>query len=744
METNLFLIGLILLIIFAIFDLIVGVSNDAVNFLTSSVGSKVAPYKIILIVASLGIMAGVTFSGGMMEVARKGIFHPSFFTMPELLTIFLAVMLTDVMLLDIFNTFGLPTSTTVSVVFELLGAAVAISIIKIINNHESIIELGNYINTAKAMIIIFGILISVVVAFVTGAIAQFITRLVFTFNYQKRMKRYGAIWGGFSLSIILFFIIAKGASGASFMSQDMIGYIKDHSLVIIGVSFLSFTILLQILITFFKINILKIIVLIGTFALAMAFAANDLVNFIGVPLAGYHAYTSAMASTFPLTIKMEALSQKVSIDTSLLLFAGLIMVLTLWFSKKARTVTETEVNLGSQSEGIESFESFGFARLIVRQTYNFFEITKIIIPLKIRQFIYRRINPAFFKTEHNKNENTAFDLIRASVNLVIASALISFATSLKLPLSTTYVTFMVAMGTSFSDQAWGRESAVYRISGVITVIGGWFLTALIAFSCSFIFANIIHYSNIAGVLFLCGLTALVIWKSHHKHKSRTQSKNNYSVLNLKKIKDPSSAKNITFDQIGLYLREIKNILDTSLECLFLQDLSGLKRQVRSKRKIQEWSNIITANIFKIMRLSKIDSEGVNHRYAITTRCLQKIADAHRDILLRSYTHISNHHAGLLPSQVQELREVKKVFCDILNEVELSLTRKQNINYQTVVHHNEKLNYLAGELDKTQVKRILNESSKTRLSILYYSIVGDIMTISRENIKLLNVFHDSFD
>ncbi|OFZ61663.1 MAG: phosphate:sodium symporter, partial [Bdellovibrionales bacterium RIFOXYB2_FULL_36_6] len=596
----------------------------------------------------------------------------------------------------------------------------------------------------KAMVIIFGILISVIVAFTAGAIAQFLTRLVFTFDYQKRMRRYGAIWGGISLSMILFFILEEGASGASFISRDTINFIKHHPGQIIGSSFLCFTLLFQILMIFFKINILKLIVLIGTFALAMAFAANDLVNFIGVPLAGYHAYINAMASTSPLEIKMEALTQKVSVNTPVLLFAGIVMVLTLWFSKKAHTVTETEVSLGNQGEGIENFESFGFARLIVRQTYNFFELIKILIPKKIRLFIFNRINPASAKTLHNKSENTAFDLVRASVNLVISSALISFATSLKLPLSTTYVTFMVAMGSSFSDQAWGRESAVYRISGVITVIGGWFLTALIAFSCSFIFANIINYSNIVGVIFLLCLTALVIWKSNHKHNDRQQKKNSYTVLNLKKIKDAGSAKNITFDQIGLYLREIKNNMDTSLECLFLQDLSGLKRQVRSKRKIQEWSNIITANIFKIMRLSKIDSEGINHRYAITTRCLQKIADAHRDILLRSHTHISNHHAGLLPSQVQELREVKKVFCDILNEVELSLTRKQNINYQTVIQFNEKLNYLADELDKTQVKRILDESSKTRLSILYYSIVGDIMTISRENIKLLNIFHDSFD
>jgi phosphate/sulfate permease len=477
---DLYLFAIIILAGLAVFDLMVGVSNDAANFLNSSIGSRVAPRHIIMIVASLGILAGVTFSSGMMEVARKGIFHPKYFLMPELITIFLAVMLTDVLLLDLFNTFGLPTSTTVSIVFELLGAAVAVSLAKIYMAGDSYVTLIKYINTGKALAIIMGILFSVVIAFFFGVVAQFATRLLFTFDYKKRLKRYGGIWGGLALSVITYFILIKGAKGTSFLTPEAVFWIKTNAWTILSVSFLFFAVLFQLLTLFTKINVLKPIVLMGTFALAMAFAGNDLVNFIGVPLAGMSAYSVASDTGNLLTATMEALQKPVQSNTFLLLIAGAIMVATLCLSRKARTVQKTEVTLGRQDEGIEFFGSSMFSRIILRMVFAVSDFVRILIPASLKKTISGRFHRRAYPITPVVDERPpSFDLLRASVNLITASVIISFATSLKLPLSTTYVTFMVAMGTSLSDQAWGRESAVYRVTGVITVVGGWFFTAFI-------------------------------------------------------------------------------------------------------------------------------------------------------------------------------------------------------------------------------------------------------------------------
>ena len=524
---DIFYISVIILIGLAIFDLIVGVSNDAVNFLNSSIGSRVAPRHVIMIIASLGMLAGVTFSSGMMEVARKGIFHPQFFMMPELISIFLAVMLTDVLLLDAFNTFGLPTSTTVSIVFELLGAAVAVSLMKIYAAGDSFATLANYINTAKAFAIIMGILLSVVIAFFFGVVAQFMSRLIFTFDYMSRLKRYGGLWGGLALSVITYFILIKGAKGTSFLTPEAVSWIKTHTWTILSANLVFFAIIFQILTTFTKINILKPIVLVGTFALAMAFAANDLVNFIGVPLAGMSAYNVAMATADPLNAPMEALQEKVHTETFLLLIAGTIMVVTLWISRKARTVTKTEVSLGRQDEGIERFESSAISRIIVRMIYTLYGSVTRLIPIPVKRAFSDRMDPgAYVPVPKTDEKAPSFDLFRASVNLMVASAVVSFATSLKLPLSTTYVTFMVAMGTSLSDQAWGRESAVYRVTGVLTVIGGWFFTAFVAFTVSLIFAFIISFFKLPAIFGLLLLAVILIVNSYRWHfKKEEESRN---------------------------------------------------------------------------------------------------------------------------------------------------------------------------------------------------------------------------
>ena len=743
MSIEIFFAAVVVLLLFAVLDLIVGVSNDAVNFLNSAIGSRVAPYVVIMVIAGLGILTGVTFSSGMMEVARKGIFHPQFFTMPELITIFMAVMLTDILLLDLFNTYGLPTSTTVSIVFELLGAAVAVSAIKVMQANGGLMGLGEYINSAKALVIVFGILLSIAVAFFCGALVQFATRLIFTFDYEKRLRRYGSLWGGVAMATITFFILVKGAKGSSFMPPEAIQWVNTNSLSLLISIFIISAVILQILISFFRINILKPIVLVGTFALAMAFAANDLVNFIGVPLAGLNAYTTAVASSDPLNITMSALSKKVQSQTGLLLLAGAIMVITLWLSKKARTVTETEISLGQQEEGTERFESIWLSRTIVRMADSFFGSLGNIVPRDIRKAIGKRFDPHTDKTAMVRDNQPSFDLIRASVNLMVASAVVSFATSMKLPLSTTYVTFMVAMGTSFSDQAWGRESAVYRVTGVLTVIGGWFMTALIAFVVSFLFANIIHYFRVPGVIAIMLFAGVIIWKNQKQHKGRVKETEEAKIFNLKKIRDPYMSVSNTFDHLAYLLKAIRESFDVSFDALFDQDIDQLGKQRKKVKQIQLWTNIIMANIFKVLRLLQKEDVKISYKYAQTIRRLQKISDGHRDIILRSYKHIGNKHKGLLDIQIEELKQIKICILDIILKAETSFRKKEIVNYQNIVDQYQYMRELADQFNQNQIERIRNDTSKTRLSILFYAIIGNCIMIGKQNIKLLEIFNDSF-
>ena len=732
-----------MLILFAVFDLVVGVTNDAVNFLNSSIGSKAAPFLTIIVIASLGILAGVTFSGGMMEVARKGIFHPELFTMPELLTIFLAVMISDILLLDLFNTHGLPTSTTVSIVFELLGAAVALSLIKIMADANGGLSLWSYINTAKAITIVGGILLSIVVAFASGAVVMLITRLIFTFDYTLRLRRYGAVWGGVAMTAITFFILVKGAKGATFMDAQTVAWIKHHSLTIMAGIFVVSAVIFQTLQSLFRVNILKPIVLVGTFALAMAFAANDLVNFIGVPLAGLNAFQSALASADPLNVTMDALSKKVHSQTLIMLFAGTIMVITLWASKKARTVTETEISLGHQDEGMERFESVWLSRRIVNLFDALFSSVRTMTPPAVRNAVARRITPMAETTHVSVKEKPAFDLIRASVNLMVASAVVSFATSQKLPLSTTYVTFMVAMGTSFSDQAWGRESAVYRITGVLTVIGGWFMTALIAFVAAFIAANIVFYLKEPGIVGLMIFVGLMIWKNKKKHEGQEKSKEEVQIFHLEKVDNFSDSVSTTFDHLAYLLKGMRESFGLTFDALFQEDLETLREQRRKVKQFQMGTNIIIANIFKVLRLLQREDKKVSYNYYQIIRRLQKFSDGHRDTVIRCTMHVANRHKGLLPSQIEELKEIKKVVLYIFQQVEMALSQKDIVDCHHIGAQFHYLRELVDDYNANQIKRIRNESSKTRLSIMFYAISGNCVMMAKQTVKLLEIFNEAF-
>ncbi|MBN2411029.1 inorganic phosphate transporter [candidate division KSB1 bacterium] len=731
---ELYLFAVVVLFGLAVSDLVVGVSNDAVNFLNSAIGSKVAPRWFIMIIASLGILLGVTFSSGMMEVARKGIFHPEHFIMSELIIIFLAVMLTDIILLDLFNTFGLPTSTTVSIVFELLGAAVAVSVVKIIHAGQDFSELINYINSAKALAIISGILLSIIVAFSFGAIIQFFTRLIFTFDFENRMKRYGGLWGGFALTAITYFILIKGSSGASFLSDETLNWIQTNTVFILFINFVFFTVIFQTLLLFTRINILKPIVIIGTGALAMAFAANDLVNFIGVPLAGFKAFTIAKQSTGdPLFATMEALRAKEKADTWMLLLAGFVMVVTLWLSKKARTVTQTEIGLGRQDEeGDERFESSALSRVIVRMSLSLSEGFNKITPISLRSKINKRFEQVSGQKKKVK-EKSAFDLLRASTNLVVASTLISFATSLKLPLSTTYVTFMVAMGTSLSDRAWGRDSAVYRITGVLTVIGGWFFTAFMAFTVSLIFALLIYYFRLPAIILLLLFAVYFVVNTFILHKKREQEIEAEEVEHEAVETSPDAAFEKIIFNLDKYLKRIEGNYEDTFAGLAKQKREKLKTASKDAKKIEKTANKLVGKLLNLLHMHGAESE-----IEISPEILSALKESSRrmrELNKICLTHVENHHTGLLENQLKELDDLKKIFNNFLEMIDKAVVEKNIKLIPAALAKGTDVKDFIRHLNKTQLKRIRKGNVKTRQSLLYLSILSNTKGITDQFIQL---------
>src|SRR6056300_1529133 len=529
---NVYLLMLIALAVLAVADIVVGVSNDAINFLNSAIGSKAISFRTIMIVASLGIFIGAVFSSGMMEVARKGIFNPGAFYFDEIMVIFMAVIITDILLLDFFNTLGLPTSTTVSIVFNLLGASIVMSLIKIgASDTETLIDINNYINTDKAITIISGILLSVVIAFSVGAIVQLISRIIFTFQFEKKIKNFGALFGGIALTSITYFIFIKGLKGTPYY-KDMSEILKNNELLIVFFAFIILTVFSYLFQKISRKSILLVIILVGTFGLALAFSGNDLVNFIGVPMAAYHSYEAWSVSGIPASeFSMEILSEKVPTEPGLLFIAGAIMVVTLAFSKKARTVADTSIDLSRQGDGSERFQPNILSRSIVKGSTKLVSVISTILPAAVQTKITNSFQtPAIEISEEKAKALPAFDMIRASINLAVAGILISIATSMKLPLSTTYVTFMVAMGTSLADRAWGRESAVYRVAGVVNVIGGWFATALVAFTFAGILTYLIYLGQGAAIAILLIVAAFLVIRNYLNYKKSVNRKVDYKTL----------------------------------------------------------------------------------------------------------------------------------------------------------------------------------------------------------------------
>jgi phosphate/sulfate permease len=733
----------VILIVLAVSDLVVGVSNDAVNFLNSSIGSKAAPFKLIMFIAAIGILVGATFSSGMMEVARKGIFHPDQFFFSEIMIIFLAVMMTDILLLDLFNTFALPTSTTVSIVFELLGAAVAVSLIKISILGDSVGTLGNYINSSSALLIITGILLSVVIAFSIGLIVQWLVRLMFSFDYEKTLRYFGSIWGGVAISIITYFILIKGAKGSSFLTSDTVDWIKQNTLYILVVSFIGWTIILQLIYMVFKFNILKIIVLVGTFALAMAFAGNDLVNFVGVPLAGLESLKSFISSEIsePGAFVMTSLSGKIQTPTYMLLLAGLVMVIALYKSKKARSVTATEINLSRQDEGYERFESSMLARNLVRGTMNLSTAVSKVVPSGILRFINGKFNQKAFQAR-KQQKGISFDLVRASVNLVVASALISLATSLKLPLSTTYVTFMVAMGTSLADKAWGRDSAVYRISGVITVIGGWFFTAFSAFTAAFILAYLIHIGGLITIILLIIAIILLIIKSYRIHRKRESEKVVYEETELLglEVNGQSILTSCNDNVIGTL---------TTVSDLYNKAINGLiKFKRKSLVKVEEDITKLDKNIKHvkntlpriIVKLQEDDVESA-HYYVQVVNYLKETVNALNYISKPIYNYIDNNHKPLIDEQENELNLLREDISKFFGSTILVLKEKGFVDIDGILVEQKRLIERLTAISKHQLKRIKNSASGTKNSTLYLNIMNETKNLLLFTVNLIKAQRD---
>ena len=732
------------LVVLAIADLVVGVSNDAVNFLNSALGSKAVSFKTIMIVASLGVAFGAVFSSGMMEVARKGIFVPGEFYFNEIMIIFLAVMITDILLLDFFNTLGMPTSTTVSIVFELLGAAVAMALIKIGANDGSFVEVVNYINTEKATEIILGILLSVVVAFSVGALVQYVSRVLLSFDFEKKAKWVGAVFGGVALAAITYFIFIKGLKGTDYYAQ-IEPMIEGKTFVIVVISFVIWTVLSYASVVFLKLNIYKLIIIIGTFALALAFAGNDLVNFIGVPIAAWQSYEAWVVSGVPATeFSMGVLSKKVPTPTLFLLGAGLVMVLTLWFSSKAKTVVKTSIDLSTHGETKERFEPHFMSRNLVKLTMMISTYVSTIIPESMQDKIQKQFQkPVIVLSKDRKHELPAFDMVRAAVNLMVASVLISIATSMKLPLSTTYVTFMVAMGTSLADRAWGSESAVYRVAGVLNVIGGWFFTALIAFVASGVVAYLIHLGGATMIAILLLLAVLLLSRNYIKHVRK--SRNIIAEDSLSKAESNSIQGVIeeSADNISKALKRVGKINSITLNGLIEQDLPKLKKAKEKVVKLEDEIEDLQNNIFYFIKDLDDSYLGASKLYIDIIGSLQDVAQSSSLIAKVSHKHVNNHHKELKKNQTDELLDINEKLLLLFDQIREVFNSRDfdRIVPEIIESKQALLDEVKASIQKQVERTRESDSTSPKNTTLYFIILLETKDLILACMSILNSYYE---
>ncbi|WP_294473105.1 inorganic phosphate transporter [uncultured Bacteroides sp.] len=738
MET-IYLCIIIFLFVLAVFDLVVGVSNDAVNFLNSAVGAKAASFKTILFIAGVGIFIGAALSNGMMDIARHGIYQPEHFYFAEIMCILLAVMLTDVVLLDVFNSMGMPTSTTVSLVFELLGGTFALSLIKVSNSDT--LGLGDLINTDKALSVIMAIFVSVAIAFFFGMIVQWLARVIFTFNYKNKIKYSIALFGGIAATSIIYFMLIKGLKDSSFMTPENKQWVQDNTLMLIAVCFIFFTILMQIL-HWLKVNVFKVVVLLGTFALALAFAGNDLVNFIGVPLAGYSSFIDYTANGAGNAdgFLMTSLLGPAKTPWYFLIGAGAIMVFALYTSKKAHAVIKTSVDLSRQDEGEETFGSTPIARTIIRFSMTLANGISRITPLPMKNWL----NTRFRKDEAIIADGAAFDLVRASVNLVLAGLLIALGTSLKLPLSTTYVTFMVAMGTSLADRAWGRDSAVYRITGVLSVIGGWFITAGAAFTICFFVALVLHYGGNISIIALIGLAVFILIRSQVMYKKRkAKEQGNETLKQIMQTTDSEEALQLmrkhTREELAKVLQYAETNFELTVTSFIHENLRGLRRAMGStkfeKQLIKQMKRAGT------VAMCRLDNNTVLEKglyYYQGNDFASELVYSISRICEPCLEHIDNNFNPLDAIQKGEFSDVAE---DITYLIQQCRQKLENNDYDTMEEEIHRANDLNGQLSllkRKELQRIQSQSGSIRVSMVYLTMVQEAQNVVTYTINMMKV------
>lgn len=737
METF-YLLIVIFLFGLAIFDLMVGVSNDAVNFLNSAIGAKAASFKTIIIIAAVGILLGASFSNGMMDIARHGIYQPEHFYFAEIMCILLAVMLTDVVVLDMFNSMGMPTSTTVSMVFELLGGSFALALVKSFSNDS--FGIGDYLNTDKALSVIMAIFVSVAIAFFFGMLVQWIARIVFTFNYKKHIKYSIGLFGGIATTAIIYFMLIKGLKDSSFMTAETKEWISAYTPALIGVSFVFFTCLMQVL-HWLKVNIFKIIVLLGTFSLALAFAGNDLVNFIGVPLAGYSSYIDLQQSgATPDTLLMTSLLGSAKTPWYFLVAAGLIMVYSLMTSKKAHAVINTSVNLSRQDEGEEVFGSTPVARTLVRISMNVSNSIVRIVPESTKRWIDTR----FRKDEAIIADGAAFDLVRASVNLVLAGLLIALGTSMKLPLSTTYVTFMVAMGTSLADRAWGRDSAVYRITGVLSVIGGWFLTAGAAFTICFFVALFIYFGGTIAIIALIGIAAFSLIRSQIIYKNKKKRETvNPTVSRLMKATDSAETLNLlrihTREELSKVLTYVEENFSRAITSFMNENLRGLRKAMGAtkfeKIQIKQMKRVGTVSMSRLDNTTVLD-KGLYY-YQGNDFAGELVYSVGR-LIEPCLEHIDNNFNPLDSIQKAEFSIASEEITSFVHDVRNCI---ESGNYNTLQDFTMRANRLNNELShlkREELKRIQSQSGSIKVSMVYLTMIQEAQNVTTYTLNLFKV------
>ena len=734
---------ILFLFMLAIFDLVVGVSNDAVNFLNSAIGAKVARFRTILIIASIGVFVGATLSNGMMDIARHGIFQPQMFSFNDLLCIFLAVMVTDVVLLDVFNTLGMPTSTTVSMVFELLGGTFILSLLKIATDETGLLGFDDLLNTDKALSVILGIFLSVAVAFIFGTLVQWLSRLIFTFNYTSKLKWKIGIFGGIATTCILYFALLKGLKDSSFMTPEYNAWIKENTMYLVGGCFVVSTILMQVF-HWCKINVFKIVIFMGTFALALAFAGNDLVNFVGVPLAAYSAYQDFAANGAGQadTFMMGSLNESAKTPFIFLFLSGVVMVYALATSKKAHNVVKTSVDLSRQDEGEEMFGSSRVAGSIVRGANNVNDFFSKYTPKPLVRWIDARFN----KDEAILAQGAAFDLVRASINLVLSGLLIALGTSLKLPLSTTYVTFIVAMGSSLADRAWSRESAVFRITGVLNVIGGWFLTAGIAFSACALVTIAMYYGGAVVMALFVFVAVFILIKSNFSTKRKEEADYEEQLFKgIMNAKDKAECWGLLKKHVCATQQEMLDFVWKTYEDVvngFVdEDLKTLRRAVKRidaeksrRKKLRQRELVGMRRIDKRISLEKntwfhlASNSGEQMLY-----CLKRMSEPCKE-------HVDNNFNPLSRECVEEILPVKKKIVDYLMRSERIVEDQDYEHIDALLAEEEAYKQKLSEMRRAQEDRIqMDLSQGLKVSLVYLNLLQETQELLSDLRHYLRAF-----